>query len=88
MLIKTFVAMFCMLFLVGCVRTPVLDTNGQVAGTLPDGRKVTRFEVFDNLHTHYIYVVENATTVTTNRTATTGKTTTNRVESVIQERLR
>jgi hypothetical protein len=84
------IAILCMLLLAlaGCSSTPVLNTNGKVAGTLPDGRTITRFEVFDNYHTHYIYVVENATSLTTNRSSQTGKTTTNSVESVIQERLR
>jgi hypothetical protein len=85
MKIKTILIVVCMMLLIGCSGTPVLNTNGENAGVLPDGRKVTQFEVSDGFRIHYIYVVENSTSVTTNRTVQTGKTTMNRVESVIQD---
>lgn len=62
----------------------VLSNNGDEIGTLPDGRKVIRYEISrGDYHSHTIYVVSDTMTVTTNRLERNGKTSFNRTESVI-----
>lgn len=62
-----------------------LQQEGSVVGTLPDGRDVKRWSVWspDGNHVHYIYVVEAATSVSTNRLEAQGKTQVNRTDVVI-----
>lgn len=83
----------CSVMLIGCqtaYNDPVvveqnritLSGVGESVGTLPDGRKVVRYEIEmgSNLN-HWIYVAEN--TITVNHTETHGKTTANHTEVII-----
>jgi hypothetical protein len=80
------------IFLTGCTTyTPeqvsvmnekTLSSEGELIGTLSDGREVRRYEIYI-LHqaNHWIYVVGD--TVTVNKTVRQGKVNSNRVEVFI-----
>lgn len=60
-----------------------LAGSGEYVGTLPDGRKIVRYqlEMGDNLHNHWIYVTDGSITI--NRTESHGKTSSNHVDVII-----
>lgn len=62
-----------------------LSKDGESVGNLPDGRAVKRWTVWspDATRVHYIYVVDGATTVSTNRLEAQGKTSVNRTDVVV-----
>ena len=63
----------------------VLSTNGESVGTLPDGREVRRWSVWDTAgyYAHTIYVVDGATTISDNYRVPVGKTTRPAVEATV-----
>lgn len=78
---------------VDAVLTRQESKGGRHAITLKDGRKVIQyiipFENVDKSRWHYVYVVEendgNISSTTTNRLISEGKTTYNKVESIVIE---
>lgn len=79
--------MICLLvlFLVGCVgpRDPsvvsqnktTLSAAGEYVGTLPDGRKIVRYEIEmgSNIHNHWVYIVDDSESISVNRVDQHGK---------------
>lgn len=66
-----------------------LASGGTVVGKLPDGRTVTKFHIVNSGTgsevNHYIYVVEDSSSVTTNREVPVGKSSYNAVDATIGE---
>jgi len=62
-----------------------LSNNGEVVGTLPDGREVKRWGVWSpsGNYWHTIYVVDGATSVSDNYQRPAGKTTVPSTEATI-----
>ena len=60
-----------------------LKRGGEYVGTLPDGRKITRYEIDRGCckHNHWIYIVSGSISI--NSTETIGKTTHNSVQVII-----
>lgn len=60
-----------------------LAGSGEYVGTLPDGRKIVRYqlEMGSNIHNHWIYVTDGSITI--NRTETHGKSSSNHVDVII-----
>lgn len=98
MKLTTLLISLACIFLTGCnERTPqeianfrAVNTanlmNGQeTVGTLPDGRVVTRTWVYspNGYYHHFIYIVDGATTVSTNRLEQEGKVQVNKTDVVI-----
>jgi uncharacterized protein YceK len=94
MKLKIILSLAVVALLSGCgpSRTEVPGINerdlarpGERVGTLPDGREVKRWEVYSpsGNYVHYIYVVENATSISTNRLESQGKTQVNKTDVVI-----
>ena len=92
---KKYLVFGLFLLTIGCVTKPndpvvvaynkqVLSSTGDTVGTLPDGRNVIRYELSRGSNpSHWIYVVDDTTTITTNRTVQQGKTSYQAVEAVI-----
>ena len=92
---KKFFLLVSCLCLIGCtgpndpsilaLQKTTLAGPGTTLGTLPDGRKVVRYELEmgSNHHNHFLYIVEGTPTITINHTETHGKTQSNHVEVVI-----
>lgn len=60
-----------------------IDTGGEVIGNLPDGREIKRIVLeVPGLRNQFIYIVDNATTVTVNK-ETGGKHSVNEVSATI-----
>lgn len=90
---KNLILCFALCFLLGCTAhndPTVMTTNkatlagsGEYVGTLPDGRKIVRYqlEMGSNLHNHWIYVTDGS--ITLNRTEPNGKTSSNHVDVII-----
>ena len=84
-----------MIFFVGCTSTShsdpqimslnktTLSRSGEDVGTLPDGRKVVRYEIEmgSSIHNHWLYVVDGSITV--NRAERQGKGLANHVDVII-----
>ena len=63
-----------------------LAEGGLIVGVLPDGRELKVLEINAGIHgTHYVYIVDGATSTTTNRTERQGKRHVLRTEAVIGE---
>jgi len=65
----------------------ILSGPGEDVGTLPDGRKIVRYELdigYEgvNRRSHWLYVTEDSTTI--NRTEKVGKADVNRVETFLK----
>lgn len=86
-----FVCLFC---LVGCedqnspevveANKLALSQEGFLIGTLPDGREVRQYRIDrGQSDDHFIYVVKDGDSVTTNRSESRGKTSVNRTEVFI-----
>ena len=61
-----------------------LSSSGEYVGVLPDGRKVTRYVIdTGSNHDHYLYVIENTKSSTVNSIISSGKTTRNNVNVII-----
>ncbi|RTK95554.1 MAG: hypothetical protein EKK64_06945 [Neisseriaceae bacterium] len=60
-----------------------LSGEGEYVGILPDGRKVSRYPIETGYRNHFLYLVEDSDTVTINRSVSSGKTTVNIVEVII-----
>lgn len=90
---KKLLLAFCMIGLVGCApehndptvmatNKSTLGTSGEYVGTLPDGRKIVRYEIeMGRKHNHWVYVTEGSITI--NRTENHGKTSSNHVDVII-----
>lgn len=73
------------------INQATLSAVGESVGTLPDGRAVHRYWVWNgstgiSARTHAIYVVAGADSVTSNRMEQVGKATVLKVESTIAPR--
>jgi hypothetical protein len=64
-----------------------LGTMGTVIGTLPDGRDVRRYDINYGAfgRTHYVYVVDSTTSVSSNFTVPQGKTSRSETHTTIQQ---
>lgn len=62
-----------------------LSGHGEYIGTLPDGRKVNRYEIEmgSGVPNHWLYVTDGSITV--NRTVRQGKTSVNQVDIIIEK---
>jgi major membrane immunogen (membrane-anchored lipoprotein) len=60
-----------------------LSGPGETVGTLPDGRRVSRYEIDmgADMHDHWIYVVDGS--ITKNVTVSNGKSSSNTVEVMV-----
>lgn len=83
------------LFLIGC--TPYdapevrslnkdrLSQDGEYIGTLKDGRVISRYWINngDDMHTHFIYIISDKSSITVNTRIQVGKTSHNEAVMVI-----
>jgi hypothetical protein len=93
--VKKFSFVILAILSVGCMVKPYdpgvvaynkqhLSGEGDEIGTLPDGRKVIRYELSrGDYPSHTIYIVDATNTVTVNRPEKSGKNYINRAEAVI-----
>lgn len=62
-----------------------LASGGQTIGQLNDGRNITRYCIATGGYPHYIYVVDNASTVSTNFSVRRGKTEVNETHVLVNQ---
>lgn len=64
------------------INKTTLAGSGEYVGTLPDGRKIVRYQIdMGDTHDHWIYVTDGSIAI--NRTETHGKSSSNHVDVII-----